>query len=360
MSEAIAPSRSRRAAEAPAPEALAILEALPAPVLVADADERIRFANSAASLALDGRRLEGRTLSEAFAGASAAAAIARAALARNQTLAEADAALDAHGALRGDLSAAPLPGGRFVVVTIALKPRARTALEARPVPALARTLAHEVRNPLAGIRAAAQLIGKSADGETAELADLICAETDRIRRLTDRIDALEGLPPPRLEPINVHLALDRVRRIIRGSFPEVAIAERFDPSLPPILGDLDQLIQAILNLAKNGAEAAIGHAAGPRLTLSTAYRPGVRVRSAPGGGARAVLEIGVEDNGPGLPPAMQARAFEPFFTTKRSGQGLGLAVTAEIVARHDGRIEFESAPGRTIFKVLLPIETEAA
>lgn len=342
----------------PRPDAAAILDVLPTPVLLIDAEERIRFANPAAIALAGGGRVEGRLLGETFPQAPAAAALARAALASGQSHAEADAPFGSHG-LRCDLWATPLPGSGFAALSLSLRPRSLTALEARPMPPLARTLAHEVRNPLAGIRAAAQLIARSGEAETTELADLICAETERIRRLTDRIDALEGLPPPRLAPLNVHVALDRVRRIVRSGFAQVSVSERFDPSLPPVVGDLDQLIQALLNLAKNAAEAAISHNPAPRIVLSTAYRPGVRLRSGPGGGARAVLEIGIEDNGPGLPPALQGRVFEPFFTTKRTGQGLGLAVTAEIVARHDGRIELESAPGRTVFKVLLPIEPEA-
>ena len=214
-------------------------------------------------------------------------------------------------------------------------------------------LAHEIRNPLAGIRAAAQLIGKDADTSVRALTDMICAETDRIRRLTDRIDALDSLSPPRLQRVNVHEALDRARAVVAASFDAVNISALYDPSLPEIDGDIDQLIQAFLNIAKNAAEA-VRERSDARVTLTTRYRPGVRVRAS-SGATRPQMEVAIADNGPGLPPAMSAHVFEPFASSKQDGAGLGLAVAAEIVARHDGRIEVESRPGYTVFRVLLPI-----
>ncbi|HJS79059.1 MAG TPA: ATP-binding protein, partial [Vitreimonas sp.] len=220
-----------------------------------------------------------------------------------------------------------------------------------------RTLAHEVRNPLAGIRAAAQLISRSDDAESAALAKLICDEVDRIRRLTDRIDPFGAFEPPKFEPFNIHQALERVRKLIGSSAPDVMIRERYDPSLPPVRGDMDQLIQAFLNIAKNAAEAVSDHPDG-EIALTTSYRPGVKFRSAAGSAARAQLEVQIVDNGPGLHADVAERLFEAFATTKTGGMGLGLTVAADIVARHDGRIEVDSQPGRTAFKVLLPIDPE--
>ncbi len=335
------------------------LDALPIPILGVDAGERVRFVNAAAAEVFSpaGRGLVGRRLSEVFGDDATLVDLARRALAREETLNEADVVVEGPGffAGRADIWAAPLEDARFVAVAMAPRARARASAEARPSAAVARTLAHEVRNPLAGIRAAAQLMTRSTGEEVVQLAGLICDEVDRIRRLTDRIDALEGLAPPRMAMVNVHQALDRVRRIIASTYPEVTVRERYDPSLPHIKGDLDQLIQAFLNIAKNGAEAARAHGDGV-VCLSTAYRPGVRIRPAIGGVARAQLEVAFEDNGPGIPAAVQSRLFEPFVTSKAGGMGLGLAVSAEIVARHDGRIEAESTPGRTIFRLMLPIE----
>jgi two-component system, NtrC family, nitrogen regulation sensor histidine kinase GlnL len=144
---------------------------------------------------------------------------------------------------------------------------------------------------------------------------------------------------------------------VASSAPEVAIRERYDPSLPPLRGDLDQLIQAFLNIAKNAVESVAGREGG-EVALVTSYRPGVKVRAAPSGSARAQLEVQIVDNGPGLDPAVADRLFEAFATTKSGGMGLGLTVAADIIARHDGRIEVDSAPGRTAFRILLPIDAE--
>jgi two-component system nitrogen regulation sensor histidine kinase GlnL len=213
-----------------------------------------------------------------------------------------------------------------------------------------------VRNPLAGIRAAAQLIARGDDPETSALAKLICDEVDRIRRLTDRMDPLSAFEAPRFERFSIHEALERVRRLIASGSPNVTVRERYDPSLPPVRGDLDQLIQAFLNIAKNAAEAVAGQQNG-EVTIITSYRPGVKFRSAASGAPRPQLEVQIVDNGPGLDPAVADRLFEPFVTTKSGGMGLGLTVAADVVARHDGRIEVDGAPGRTAFRVLLPIDT---
>jgi two-component system nitrogen regulation sensor histidine kinase GlnL len=210
---------------------------------------------------------------------------------------------------------------------------------------------------LAGIRAAAQLIARSSDADSAALAKLICDEVDRIRRLTDRIDPLGTLDAPIFEPVNIHQVLNRVRQLIGSGAPDVMIIERYDPSLPAVRGDFDQLIQALLNIAKNAAEA-VSHQEDGEIAFITSYRPGVHIRSGPSGAARAQLEVRIIDNGPGLHADVAERLFEAFATTKTTGMGLGLTVAADVVARHDGRIEVDSQPGRTEFKILLPIDTD--
>src|SRR5262249_47037252 len=150
---------------------------------------------------------------------------------------------------------------------------------------------------------------------------------------------------------------ERVRKLIGSSAPDLLIRERYDPSLPGVRGDLDQIIQALLNIAKNAAEA-MGERPDSELQFVTLYRPGVHVRSAATGAPRAQLEVQIVDNGPGIDPAVADRLFEPFASTKSGGMGLGLAVSADIVARHDGRIEVDARPGRTAFRVLLPIDPE--
>lgn len=347
-------------ARANAPDAERWLEALPAPVLGIDSGERIRFANAAAAelLAGVGRGLLGRRLDEIFGVDAPLIALARRALTGASGVAEADVALVGPGfALgRATVAAGPVGENGYIALVMTRAPRARAAPLAAGQSA-ARTLAHEVRNPLAGIRAAAQLISRGGDPDSAALAKLICDEVDRIRRLTDRIDPLGAFEPPRFERFNIHEALERVRKLIGSSAPNVMLRERYDPSLPQVRGDLDQLIQAFLNIAKNAAEAVAGQADG-ELAIVTSYRPGVKFRSAASGAARAQLEVQFIDNGPGLDPDVADRLFEAFATTKASGMGLGLTVAADIIARHDGRIEVESAPGRTAFKVLLPIDPE--
>jgi two-component system nitrogen regulation sensor histidine kinase GlnL len=257
---------------------------------------------------------------------------------------------------RVTVAAGPVGDQGYIALVLTRPPRARTAPSAAANSA-ARTLAHEVRNPLAGIRAAAQLIARNADDDLSALAKLICDEVDRIRRLTDRIDPLGSFEPPRFERFNIHEALERVRKLIASSTTDVLIRERYDPSLPPVRGDLDQLIQAFLNIAKNAAEAVAGQP-DAEIAIVTSYRPGVKFRSAASGAARPQLEVQIIDNGPGLHPDVADRLFEAFATTKTGGMGLGLTVAADIVARHDGRIEVDSAPGSTAFRVLLPIDPE--
>lgn len=353
---ALRPHTPRQAA----PDAERWMEALPAPVLGIDSGERIRFVNAAAAelLAGVGRGLLGRRLDEIFGTDAPMVDVARRALAGASGVAETDVALVGPGfALgRATVAAGPVGDNGYIALVLTRPPRARSAPPLAGNSA-ARTLAHEVRNPLAGIRAAAQLIARTDDADSAALAKLICDEVDRIRRLTDKIDPMAAFEPPRFELFNIHEALERVRKLVGSSAPDVMIRERYDPSLPQVRGDFDQLIQAFLNIAKNAAEAVAAQSDG-EIAIVTSYRPGVKIRSAASGAARAQLEVQIIDNGPGLHPDVADRLFEAFATTKANGMGLGLTVSADIVARHDGRIEVDTNPGRTAFKILLPIDPE--
>jgi len=227
----------------------------------------------------------------------------------------------------------------------------------RSVAAMASVLAHEVKNPLSGIRGAAQLLeAEATDGDRA-LTRLICEETDRIVKLVDRMSAFSDQRPVSREKINIHAVLDHVKKVSQAGFARhIRFHEKYDPSLPMVFGNKDQLIQIFLNLVKNAAEA-IGEARSDGdIELTTAFRPGVRLQI-PGvkSPVSLPLEFCVRDNGSGVAPDLLPYLYDPFVTTKATGSGLGLALVAKIVGDHGGTIECESSPRRTTFRVLMPI-----
>lgn len=227
----------------------------------------------------------------------------------------------------------------------------------RSVAAMASVLAHEVKNPLSGIRGAAQLLEADASDEDRALTRLICEETDRIVKLVDRMSAFSEIRSVQHEKINIHAVLDHVKKVSQAGFARhIRFHERYDPSLPPVFGNKDQLIQIFLNLVKNAAESIGETRKDGDIELTSAFRPGVRLQI-PGNKAPVSLplEFCVRDNGPGVAPELVPYLYDPFVTTKATGTGLGLALVAKIVGDHGGTIECESSPRRTTFRVLMPI-----
>jgi len=228
---------------------------------------------------------------------------------------------------------------------------AKTA--ARSAIGMAEMLAHEIKNPLAGITGAAQLLSMSLPPADLELTDLIVAETRRILALLEQVEQFGNLRPPETKPVNIHDVLDRARRSAMVGFAaHMRIVEDYDPSLPPTLGDSDQLLQVISNLLKNASEAS---PEGGTIRLHTYYELSLRLRRKDGSGSALPLQIEVIDDGPGLPPEIAGDVFDPFVSGRENGTGLGLALVSKIISEHGGWISVDSAPGRTVFRISLPV-----
>lgn len=269
--------------------------------------------------------------------------------------------------MQSDLQVAPLighPGHMILIISPrelagrmtqnhSVKSAAKSAI------GMAEMLAHEIKNPLAGITGAAQLLSMNLDPDDLELTDLIVEESRRIVKLLGQVEQFGNLSTPDMQPVNVHDVLDRARRsALLGFGAHMKIVEDYDPSLPLAYGDPDQLLQVVLNLLKNAAEAA-GTSKGT-IRLHSYYEHSFRLRRADGSGQSLPLQIEIIDDGPGLPDAIKGDVFDPFVSGRENGTGLGLALVSKIISDHGGWISVTSVPGKTVFRISLPRAPKAA
>lgn len=338
---------------------------LPVPALILDADDRIADVNLAAETFLNTSRkglvgypvwdkvLVDAPLEEAFARVRTG----QAPLFVNAV----DVGTGTRLPVSCDLQIAPMADASSQVLVLLenreLAGRIDRAMSsktaAKSAIGMAEMLAHEIKNPLAGITGAAQLISMSLTGEDLELTDLIVAETRRIAKLLEQVEDFGNLRPPDLKPVNLHDVLDRARKSAAVGFAaHMQISDDYDPSLPPARADQDQLLQVFLNLLKNAAEAG---RQGGQITIRTFYETSLKVRRADGSGGSVPLQIEIIDDGPGIRPDIASDIFEPFVSGRENGTGLGLALVSKIISDHDGLIALDSVPGRTVFRISLPV-----
>jgi two-component system nitrogen regulation sensor histidine kinase GlnL len=252
--------------------------------------------------------------------------------------------------------------GQILILLIAHETLGNFCGESAPLSAahsaigMAEMLAHEIKNPLAGITGAAQFLSLSLPAEDLEMTDLIVEESKRIVSLLDQVEQFGDVTPPNCAYVNIHDVLDRAARsAVFGFAGEVEIQKKYDPSLPEVWADVDQMVQVFLNLIKNACEALDSEG---KVTIRTFYDPSLRLPLPDGMGRRLPLHVEIIDNGPGLPTALANHVFDPFVTTKSNGKGLGLALVSKIVAQHRAWISVTSQAGLTNFRVSLSVQKE--
>ena len=346
----------------------ALWAALPIPALILDAHDRVAEINGSAEafLNMSARALRGMPVwDHLHVAADLDSALVRVRdHAAQLFINNAEVSSSANAPVPCNLQLAPFGDDRSVLILLeprqladrmgradAIKSAAKSAI------GMAEMLAHEIKNPLAGITGAAQLLSMNLDPEDQELTDLIVAESRRIVALLTQVEQFGNLAPPTRRVVNIHDLLDRARKSAEVGFAaSMTIREDYDPSLPPTYVDPDQILQVLLNLLKNAAEAA--GADGGKITLRTYYDLGLRVRRADGTGDPLPLQVEIIDDGPGLPADLGATVFEPFVSGRENGTGLGLALVSKIITDHGGWIDVDSVPGRTVFRISLPLSHE--
>ncbi len=351
----------------------AFLESIPNPLLVVDGDNMVVFANVAAEnfFHASSKSLTKRKISAIIPETSPVLALLDDVRKFQATVNEYGIAVGTPrfgGERVSDLQIAPIIDQKGSVLLQILQRSMAQKIDrqlthrnaARTVTGMASMLAHEIKNPLSGIRGAAQLLETGLESEDLELTELIVTETDRIRDLVNQMEEFSDERPIVRTAVNIHSVLSHVRKVSQSGFAQnVTINEVYDPSLPSVLGNRDQLIQVLLNLVKNAAEAIDDSGVAGTITLSTSFRPGVHL-SVRGSGERISLplEVKVANTGARISEDILPHLFEPFVSSKPNGKGLGLALTAKIVGDHGGVIECDSNDRETVFSILLPLSEE--
>ncbi len=342
-----------------------IIDNLSSAVLLFDADLRLSYINPAGEMLFGGsaRQYLNRTVGELFSCPERAASLhLEEARDSGNPVTEREVTLDLSGGeVTVDCTVVPLrdPPGALLVELQQVDRQLRIFREEQLVQQhnatrdLVRGLAHEIKNPLGGLRGAAQLLaGELPDPELLEYTSVIISEADRLQDLVDRM--LGPNKRPELGAVNIHNVLERVRHLVQAEAgSELEVVRDYDPSIPELRGDSDQLIQALLNLARNAARAMNNRG---RITLRSRVQRHYTIGNQR---HRLVARVDVIDNGPGVPPALIDRLFYPLVSGTEGGVGLGLSIAQSLIQRHDGLIECTSRPGETVFTVLVPLEKAA-
>ncbi len=338
---------------------------LPVPALLLGDDDTILDSNPAAEsfLNLSSKSLTGANLWEkVMVDAPIEEAFERARVNRSSLFVnDVDVGSGERPPLQCNIQFSPLQGSNGSMVMM-ISPReiasrmtmnTSSGKAAKSAIGMAEMLAHEIKNPLAGITGAAQLLSMNLAPDDLEMTDLIVDECRRIVKLLEQVEQFGNLRPPILKPVNIHDILDRARQSASVGFgAHMMFLEDYDPSLPQTMADADQLLQVFLNLLKNASEAGTS---GGSIRLHTFYDPSLRVRRPDGTHARLPLQVEIIDDGPGLPPEIAADVFEPFVSGRENGTGLGLALVSKLIADIGGWISVDSIPGQTVFRISLPI-----
>lgn len=338
------------------------LDLLATPVILVDDELRVAHANSAAEhlFAFSLKNVIGQALAQMFAESAELIAGLDEVLGNNWSYTGRDLTLTRPGQTSLHLNCLITPteigAARFLIEFRPMDQQLKLAREQRQMDQqqanreLIRNLAHEIRNPLGGLRGSAQLLERELERpELREYTQVIIKEADRLQALMDRL--LTPHRPPQFAPLNIHEVLERVRSLVLAEFPDgIRIARDYDASLPDLHGDKEQLIQAVLNIVRNAAQALQGAGeiefrtrAARQVTLSKRRY-------------KLALELQVADNGPGIPEELRERIFYPLVSGRDGGSGLGLTLSQTFVQHHHGTIECVSRPGRTCFTIMLPLE----